>query len=114
MLHHGRVGFIRYYWSDTAHAHDSIFVLSAPAGANQSLFSRTKYTSLPLSGEIIVAAYGGSCDGRKLFRVRDFIVGCARKWWENIVRKTGSGNIDKMLLSLLFWKPVLFRGEALN
>lgn len=74
MLHHGRVDFIRYYWSDTAHAHDSIFVLSAPAGANQSFFSHTKYMSLPLSGEIIVAACGGSCEDREK------ILSCSRPY----------------------------------
>jgi len=88
MLHSDRVGFIRYYWSATTHAFDSIFVLSAPAGSgqNQSLFSRKKYMSLPLivSGEIIVAACGGVYERRSF---RDLVVGSARKSQENIVRK---------------------------
>lgn len=86
MLHSDRVGFIRYYWSATTHAFDSIFVLSAPAGSNQSFFSRKKYMSLPLivSGEIIVAACGGVYERRSF---RDLVVGSARKSQENIVRK---------------------------
>lgn len=86
MLHSDRVGFIRYYWSATTHAFDSIFVLFAPAGSNQSLFSRKKYMSLPLivSGEIIVAACGGVYERRSF---RDLVVGSARKSQENIVRK---------------------------